>query len=144
MKTNELGQYLKDLRKSYGYTQEFVASKLNIIAQTYSHYETGRNMPPVDIICLLAKLYHIPVEQLLSLTVPASVTENENPGPFYTETAEELNAFIEYMKEPAQSVKYKHLTQKEKRALYYFQQLTLTNQDKILDMLQLEVKHQKK
>ena len=144
MKTNELGQYLRDLRKSCDYTQEYVASKLNIIHQTYSHYETGRNTPPIDIIYSLAKLYHIPVEQLLSLAVPASTLVENNTGHLYLETTDELNAFVEYMKEPAQSVKYKYLTPKEKRALYYFQQLTQTNQDKILDMIQLEIKHQKK
>ena len=70
--------------------------------------------------------------------------EENSIGHLYLETADELNAFVEYMKEPAQSVKYKYLTPKEKRALYYFQQLSQTNQDKILDMIQLEIKHQKK
>ena len=43
-----LNQYLKELRKSCGYSQEFVASHLNITRQTYSHYETGRISPPVN------------------------------------------------------------------------------------------------
>ena len=99
MKTNELGKYLRDLRKSCDYTQEYVASKLNIIHQTYSHYETGRNTPPIDIIYSLAKLYQIPVERLLSLTVPSNTMEENSIGHLYLETADELNAFVEYMKE---------------------------------------------
>ena len=50
---NPLGDRLKALRKRSGYSQEFVASKLNIIRQTYSHYETGRIIPPID------SLYHL-------------------------------------------------------------------------------------
>ena len=100
MKTNELGQYLRDLRKSHGYTQEYVASQLNIIHQTYSHYETGRIMPPADALYLLARLYHIPAEHLLRLTIPNNPYQDIVPNQFNVETAEELNAFLEHMKEP--------------------------------------------
>ncbi len=144
MKTNELGQYLRDLRKSHGYTQEYVASQLNIIHQTYSHYETGRIMPPADALYLLARLYHIPAEHLLRLTIPNNPYQDIVPNQFNVETAEELNAFLEHMKEPTQYVKYKHLSPKEKRVLYYYQKLNQINQDKILDMIKLEIKHQKK
>ena len=143
MKTNALGQYLKDLRKSHDYTQEYVASQLNIIHQTYSHYETGRIIPPPDAIYKLAKFYRIPSDNILCLTVPDSEIITVIKDQFYVETSEELSAFVEYMKEPTQSVKYKHLSPKEKRALYYFQQLNSTNQDKILDTLRLEIKYQK-
>lgn len=144
MNTKELGQYLRNLRKSNGYTQEFVASQLNIIHQTYSHYETGRISPPADALYLLARLYHIPAESLLRLTIPDNTQKVMNQNQFDVETAEELNAFIEHMKEPSQHVKYKHLSPKEKRVLYYYQKLNPVNQDKILDMLKLEIKHQKK
>lgn len=58
--------YLKELRKLHHYKQDFVASQLNIIRQTYSHYETGRVTPPVKALCRLAELYEIPVENLLA------------------------------------------------------------------------------
>lgn len=61
--------YLKELRKSHHYKQDFVASQLNIIRQTYSHYETGRVTPPVKSLCKLADLYGIPVENLVSLVL---------------------------------------------------------------------------
>ena len=53
-----LPDYLKELRKSHHYKQDFVR-------QTYSHYETGRVTPPVKSLCKLADLYGIPVERLL-------------------------------------------------------------------------------
>lgn len=143
METNELGKYLRDLRKSCGYTQEYVASQLNIIHQTYSHYETGRICPPADALYLLARFYHIPSENLLRLTIPNNTHKDIVPNQFYIETSEELSAFLEHMKEPTQYVKYKHLSPKEKRVLYYYQQLNPRNQDKLLDMIKLELKHQK-
>lgn len=56
------GKTLKFIRKSFDYTQEFVSRYLNIERQTYSHYETGRNLPSVEILYRLASLYHIGVE----------------------------------------------------------------------------------
>lgn len=143
METNELGKYLRDLRKSHGYTQEYVASQLNIIHQTYSHYETGRICPPAASLYLLARLYNIPAERLLRLTIPNNTLQDIVPNQFYVETSEELSIFLEHMKEPRQYVKYKYLSPKEKRVLYYYQLLNQRNQDKFLDMIKLELKHQK-
>lgn len=61
-----LPEYLRQLRISSHYRQNFVASQLNISRQTYSHYETGRIRPPAGALYGLAKLYGIPVENLLS------------------------------------------------------------------------------
>lgn len=79
MTGNSLGTYLKSLRKSNGYSQEFVASSLNIIRQTYSHYETGRIIPPVDSLYNLAMLYHISSDVLLGYAMEdLSTKENGN------------------------------------------------------------------
>ena len=56
------GKTLKYIRKSFDYTQETVSRYLNIERQTYSHYETGRNLPSVEILYRLANFYHIGVE----------------------------------------------------------------------------------
>lgn len=61
-----LPEYLRQLRISSHYRQNFVASRLNISRQTYSHYETGRIRPPAGALYGLARLYGIPVENLLS------------------------------------------------------------------------------
>lgn len=63
----EFGLYLRRLRKECGYSQEYVASKLNIRRQTYSHYETGRINPPVKAICIMAGLYHVSSDKLLGI-----------------------------------------------------------------------------
>lgn len=58
----DFGKTLKFIRKSFDYTQETVSHYLNIERQTYSHYETGRNLPSAEILYRLSKFYHIGVE----------------------------------------------------------------------------------
>lgn len=60
--TTTIGTYLRNLRCQHKYTQAHVASHLNIIRQTYSHYETGRIYPPTDVLIALTHLYHVPIE----------------------------------------------------------------------------------
>ena len=74
----QLGNYLKKLRKSHKYTQEYVASYLNVIRQSYSHYETGRTSPSIETLNQLATLYQIPLDELLSLQLDSAVSKNSD------------------------------------------------------------------
>ena len=69
MSGKPLEKYLKELRKSYNYSQEYVASQLNITRQTYSHYETGRISPPVNSLYNLSRLYNVPLNSFLELSI---------------------------------------------------------------------------
>lgn len=60
-----LPEYLKQLRKSHHYRQEDIALKLNIRRQTYSHYETGRIKPSIKVLCYLAQIYEVSMEDIL-------------------------------------------------------------------------------
>lgn len=62
-----LQDYLKYLRESHGYSQKDVAEKLNTVRQTYSHYECGRIVPPVNALFALASFYDIPAEILVRI-----------------------------------------------------------------------------
>ena len=63
--------YLKQLRKSHRYRQEDVASHLHISRQTYSHYETGRIKPSLNVLYHLAKLYGISADEILEHIEPS-------------------------------------------------------------------------
>lgn len=144
MNENALGQYLKQLRKAYGYTQEFVASHLNIIHQTYSHYETGRITPPTDSLYNLARLYNISIENLMTYTVNYQVPSDFISISPFAASDKDLNDFLEYIETPANQKKLKYMTHQEKRLLYYFQQLTPHNQAETLDILKVKCIHQQK
>jgi transcriptional regulator with XRE-family HTH domain len=137
-----LGKHLRSLRKTYGFTQEYVASQLNIIHQTYSHYETGRIVPPAETLYALSRLYRIPAEELLQLLVKDGGNEKLLQNDFYVECNEDSDLYLEFINAPDNRGKYKSLTSREKRLLYYFQQLNRVNQEKLLDMLKIELKHQ--
>ncbi len=78
MNEKKLGRYLKGLRKSKGYTQEFVASNLGISRQAYSHYETNRVIPPNDICYKIASLYSISPDNLIALSFFSDGSSTEN------------------------------------------------------------------
>lgn len=142
MENNLLGQYLRKLRKSFGYTQEYVASQLNIIHQTYSHYETGRIIPPSDSLFNLARLYNIPLDHFMELAVNYQISPDFIPHMTGAPAAsQELTAFLDYIDLPENKKKFVHLNQKEKRLLYYFQQLYQDSQEEAIDILEAKYKH---
>lgn len=143
MSVKTIGQYLKELRKAYGYSQEYVASYLNIIHQTYSHYETGRIVPPTDALYHLAKFYNIPIENLLEFIVAPPADKQENTIEF-TGKNPEIADFLNYVNDPKNEKKLKNLTKTEKELIYYYNLLSLSNRKKFLEMMKLEYKYQKK
>lgn len=60
-----LTQNLRLLRKARHLTQVEIARVLLISPQAYSHYENGRRMPSLDIICRIAGFYGITLDQLV-------------------------------------------------------------------------------
>jgi transcriptional regulator with XRE-family HTH domain len=58
---------LYDLRKCYLLTQDDVAEALMIDRSAYSNYETGRTMPSVTSLKVLAEMYHVSADYLLGL-----------------------------------------------------------------------------
>lgn len=135
-----LEQYLKELRKSCNYSQEFVASHLNITRQTYSHYETGRITPPVNSLYNLARLYGIPVENLLNLVVtynintdfvrPVSNLNSNDPN-----DPDEVELFIEFVNDPRNYKKFQHLTHDERYLMYNYMMLDSRGQEDARDII---------
>lgn len=122
MTDKALGDYLKVLRKHKGYSQEYVASQLNIIRQTYSHYETGRILPPLEAICALAELYQVPLESLLKLVM-------------HSDSEAETSSSTE---KPVSTQKQSSLTVKETELVSYFRLLDKRDKDDILDYIKLK------
>lgn len=83
-KGQTLPEYLKELRRSCRYKQEYVASKLNIARQTYSHYETGRIKPPAGTLHKLAHLYGISIEELFDCMEETKEGDRDGNRGFYT------------------------------------------------------------
>lgn len=138
--TKNLEKYLKELRKSCNYSQEFVASHLNITRQTYSHYETGRITPPINSLYNLAKLYGVPIENFLELVVTYHIDTDYayKPVQLPQATVDETSLFLGYMQKSENEKKFKNLNRQEKRLLYYFLHIDTRDQEDILDYLKLK------
>ncbi len=135
----KLEEYLKKLRKSHNYSQEFVASHLNISRQTYSHYETGRITPPVNSLYNLAKLYGISVEELVKLVVTYHIEDDFAGREKCSVEKADTKAYFEYNDILEDVKKEKSLSYNERVFLYYYNQLENRDREDILDFM--KVKH---
>ncbi len=60
-----LGKRLKELRKSYGLTQEKLADALDISRVNYTRYETDKARPDYETLILLADFFDVTTDYLL-------------------------------------------------------------------------------
>lgn len=72
-----LAEALRENRRRCKMTQEFVAESLGVSRQAVSKWENGASDPSTSNLCELAKLYGVPVEELLSAV---RLTENGAPS----------------------------------------------------------------
>lgn len=63
---NEIGQYIKKLRKEKGLTQTQLAEKLNISFQSVSKWENGETLPDTNILLDLCNELDTTVDTLLN------------------------------------------------------------------------------
>lgn len=59
---------LKDLREDRDLKQKDIANKLGISQRGYSHYETGDNNIPINILIKLAYFYNTSIDYILNIT----------------------------------------------------------------------------
>ena len=61
----KIGRYLQELRKEKGLTQEQLADKMGVARRTVSRWETGNNLPDLDILIELSDFYEVGLRELL-------------------------------------------------------------------------------
>lgn len=71
------GKFLAELRKENEMTQEQLAEKLNVARRTISRWETGNNMPDIDILIELSDLYAVDLREILNGERKSEKMENE-------------------------------------------------------------------
>ena len=59
---------LKDLREDNDLKQTDIAKKIGISQRGYSHYETGDNNIPINILIKLAYFYNTSIDYILGIT----------------------------------------------------------------------------
>lgn len=62
----KIGHFLQILRKEKGLTQEQFAEKIGVTRRTVSRWETGNNMPDLDILIELSDFYAVGLREILN------------------------------------------------------------------------------
>ena len=65
MNQQKIGAFLKELRNEKNVTQEQLGENLGVTRRTVSRWETGSNMPDLDILIELADFYNVDLRELL-------------------------------------------------------------------------------
>lgn len=67
---------LKTLRKEKGFSQEQLATRLNVVRQTISKWENGMSVPDAELLIQLAEVLGVSVSDLLGKKI--EITEGQN------------------------------------------------------------------
>lgn len=65
MDQRKIGALLRDLRKEKGITQEELAEKMMVSNRTVSRWETGSNLPDIEILIELSDYYNVDLREIL-------------------------------------------------------------------------------
>ena len=74
----ELGKKIRQLRFKAGLTQEQLADKLGIGAQSVSKWENGLSMPDISALPLIAEIFGVTIDDLFDLTTDQRLNRIEN------------------------------------------------------------------
>ena len=66
MNIAKIGKLLQTLRKEKGITQEQLAEQVGVTRRTVSRWETGSNMPDLDVLIELSDFYAVDLRKILS------------------------------------------------------------------------------
>lgn len=73
------GDVLRKLRTDRGLTQKAVAEALNINRSTYSFHESGKTLPDFQRVSALAKIFEVPMGQMVEMLSNPEKTEQAAP-----------------------------------------------------------------
>lgn len=62
----KIGEFLRELRREKELTQEQLAEQLNISRRSVSRWETGRNLPDLDILMEMTDYYGVELKEILN------------------------------------------------------------------------------
>lgn len=132
-----LATTLKELRKAHGYTQDYVASVLGVVRQTYANYETGLRKPGYDILFKLSGLYEISMDDLSHLTLDIDRdVYYDIPAP--TQSTEEVRGFIEYFNNPVNAKRFRNFSDFERELFYFFSKISDQDKEEVVAIARMK------
>lgn len=129
-----LADKLKKLRKQNNWTQKYIGNKLNINRATISKFETGNQIPNIEVLVRYAELFQIDADYLISeLTGP--VQSKEKKSSYLVKSQDPDHHLLQdlYKKNP-----------RLKKLLLEIDKLSPKDQHRITDTLETFIKGMKK
>ena len=65
VKWRKIGEFLRELRKGKGLTQEQLAVQFNTSRRSVSRWETGSNMPDVGLLIEIADFFDVDIREII-------------------------------------------------------------------------------
>ena len=78
MNQQKIGKFLKHLRNERGLTQERLAEHFYVSSRTVSRWETGSNMPDVEMLIKLADFYDVEICEIIDGERKSENMDNKN------------------------------------------------------------------
>ena len=88
----KIGDFLKELRKEKGLTQEQLAEQFNVSRRSVSRWETGNNMPDLSMLITLAEYYEVDVKEIID-----GKRKSENMNEEMKDTLEKVASYNEML-----------------------------------------------
>ncbi len=83
MDTEKIGQFIKDLRKKKGYSQEALANLIPIDRSVISKWERGDVQPPVDKMKILCDIFGISIDELIAGELNTKENEKDHQNKLF-------------------------------------------------------------
>ena len=74
----KISDKIKQMRKKAGFTQEQLASRLGVSAQSISKWENEVSMPDITLLPSIAEIFGITIDELFDITVEQKLNRIEN------------------------------------------------------------------
>ena len=95
----KIGEFLRELRKGKGLTQEQLAEQFNISRRSVSRWETGSNMPDVGLLIEIADFFEVDIREIIDGERKSENMDNE--------TRDTLKKVAEYAAEEKKRIQNK-------------------------------------
>ena len=88
----EFNNKLYELRKQKGFSQEELASRLNVSRQTVSKWEVGESAPDMEKLIAISDLFEISLDELVKGETPkqSDISEQVVKSEFYSDIKEHV------------------------------------------------------
>lgn len=62
----QIGKFIAELRKEQELTQEQFGDKVGVTNKTVSRWETGKYLPPADVLLSISEMFNVSINEILS------------------------------------------------------------------------------